>query len=105
MYDCVPYRFFDVAPDDLVADGVYNSLAIALMGGRHREVSMALLAKELGATKKQRFLSLQKRMSVVSTRIPTPRVTHQTAARPPFRIQRVTFRRLASLGSSRSLHT
>ena len=51
---CLPpfvVRFFETTPSDLIRDGLYKDLALALMCGRHRDVSIALLAKKLGATK------------------------------------------------------
>ena len=41
-------------PLDLIDDGLYNDLAIPLMRGKHREVSVALLAKRLGARQRSR---------------------------------------------------
>ena len=47
----VPPRFFETTPSDLICDGLYKDLAVAFMSGQHREVSFAILAKKLGATK------------------------------------------------------
>ena len=48
---CIFGRFFEVTPRDLIADGLYNDLAVSCHAGPHRQVSLALLAQELGATK------------------------------------------------------
>ena len=42
--------FFEVTPRDLIADGLYNDLAVGCHSNPHRQVSLALLAKALGAT-------------------------------------------------------
>lgn len=42
--------FFATTPLDLIDDGLYNDLAVPLIPGRHFDVSIALLAKRLGAT-------------------------------------------------------
>jgi len=41
-------RFFDLTPDDLIRDGLYKKIAVAFHPEPHREISIALLAKELG---------------------------------------------------------
>ena len=46
---CAFSLFFASTPDELVRRGLYNDLAVALHSGEHREVSMALLMKKLGA--------------------------------------------------------
>ena len=48
---CVFGRFFEVTPRDLIADGLYNDLAVGCHADPHRQVSIALLAQALGATK------------------------------------------------------
>ena len=48
---CIFGHFFEVTPRDLIADGLYHDLAIGCHSGPHRQVSLALLAKALGATK------------------------------------------------------
>jgi len=47
---CVFGRFFEVTPRDLIADGLYDDLAVGCHADPHRQVSLALLAKALGAT-------------------------------------------------------
>jgi len=47
---CQFKRFFEVTPQELIADGLYKSLARSCFPGRHHPVSLALLAKDLGAT-------------------------------------------------------
>ena len=50
---CIFGHFFEVTPRDLIADGLYHDIAIGCHSGPHRQVSLALLAKALGATKRQ----------------------------------------------------
>jgi len=47
---CLFSKFFEVTPQELIADGLYKSLARSCFPGRHHPVSLALLAKDLGAT-------------------------------------------------------
>ena len=49
---CEFAKFFTTTPEDLLAEGLYSQLAIALQPGAHREVSLALCAKSLGAIEK-----------------------------------------------------
>lgn len=46
---CAFSRVFDTTPQDLKDIGLYKKLATPFVGGVHREVSLALFAKELGA--------------------------------------------------------
>ena len=48
---CIFGRFFEVTPRDLIADGLYDDLAVGCHADPHRQVSIALLAQALGATK------------------------------------------------------
>ncbi|EOD14409.1 hypothetical protein EMIHUDRAFT_451815 [Emiliania huxleyi CCMP1516] len=48
---CIFGRFFEVTPRDLIADGLYNDLAVGCHADPHRQVSIAHLAQALGATK------------------------------------------------------
>ena len=48
---CIFAHFFEVTPRDLLSDGLYNDLAVGCHSDPHRQVSLALLAKALGATK------------------------------------------------------
>ena len=48
---CEFQRFFEVTPEDLVNDGLYNALAISMWGGIHRDLSVKLACKELGAVR------------------------------------------------------
>ena len=50
---CIFGHFFEVTPRDLIANGLYHDLAVGCHSGPHRQVSLALLAKALGATKRQ----------------------------------------------------
>ena len=36
-------------PDDLVADGLYSDIATSVYGGMHRQVSIAIIARNMGA--------------------------------------------------------
>mmetsp|Transcript_10123 Transcript_10123/g.30017 ORF Transcript_10123/g.30017 Transcript_10123/m.30017 type:complete len:139 (+) Transcript_10123:611-1027(+) len=47
---CLFSKFFETTPQELIAGGLYKDLARSCFAGRHREVSLALLAKSLGAT-------------------------------------------------------
>uniref|UniRef100_A0A0D3KIZ3 Uncharacterized protein n=1 Tax=Emiliania huxleyi (strain CCMP1516) TaxID=280463 RepID=A0A0D3KIZ3_EMIH1 len=47
---CQFSRFFEVTPQELIAGGLYKDLAKSCFPGRHRKVSLVLLAKSLGAT-------------------------------------------------------
>ena len=51
LHDCqVPFsHFFDAVPRELLARGIFNDLAIPLQPPPYRDVSMALLARALGA--------------------------------------------------------
>ncbi|EOD10874.1 hypothetical protein EMIHUDRAFT_215127 [Emiliania huxleyi CCMP1516] len=49
---CIFGHFFEVTPRDLIADGLYNDLAVGCHADPHRQVSLALLAQALGATKR-----------------------------------------------------
>jgi len=56
---CPFERLFQTTPEELVSDGLYNKLAVACHPGPHRPVSLALVAKELGAVpKKSKFAAL-----------------------------------------------
>ena len=47
---CEFATFFSTTPGDLVSDGLYKALAVAFVhGSAHRQVSLALFAKALGA--------------------------------------------------------
>jgi len=49
--------FFGTTPQELIDDGIYSDIAIALHTPPHRAVSLALLAQALGATKGKGRLS------------------------------------------------
>jgi len=46
---CEFATFFATTPQDLIANGLYKALALAYMPGHFRPVSLALIAKKLGA--------------------------------------------------------
>jgi hypothetical protein len=46
---CEFARFFSTTPQDLIVDGLYKPLAVALHPGHFHPVSVALVAKKLGA--------------------------------------------------------
>ena len=45
--------FQNTTPGDLIADGIYADIALGLFPGFHRQISLALIAKALGATPKR----------------------------------------------------
>uniref|UniRef100_A0A0D3KZR9 Uncharacterized protein n=2 Tax=Emiliania huxleyi TaxID=2903 RepID=A0A0D3KZR9_EMIH1 len=47
---CQFSKFFETTPQELIAGGLYKDLAKSCFPGRHRKVSLVLLAKSLGAT-------------------------------------------------------
>jgi len=63
-------RFFVTTPADLIEDGLYKDLAVALMhGDDFRSVSYVLLAIRLGATEKGKLKRTASREES-STRVP-----------------------------------
>ena len=48
---CAFGTFFGTTPQELIDEGIYKELAIALHTPPHRAVSLALVAQALGATK------------------------------------------------------
>ena len=74
---CIFGHFFEVTPRDLIADGLYDSLAVGCYTGPHRHVSIALLAKALGASRQQGVSSLVRlassRSSSVGVRVASSR--------------------------------
>eukprot|EP00966_Prymnesium_polylepis_P302716 6993480-Prymnesium_polylepis.1 len=69
---CAFSHFFETTPDMLIEHGLYKRIAVALYPGQHRTVSMALMAKELGAVKKR---SKVKGALVASARSSSQRVS------------------------------
>ena len=66
---CEYARFFQTTPADLLEDGLYKTLAIATLPGEsHRAISMALIAKALGAVPQQ-GISMSK---AVGRHVPIP---------------------------------
>jgi hypothetical protein len=58
VHECDPTRggcefasFFLTTPQDMISDGLYARVAIALHSGQHRTVSLCLLAREVGAVR------------------------------------------------------
>jgi hypothetical protein len=65
---CEFSRFFATTPQDLIADGLYKALALAYYPGHFRPVSIALIAKKLGAVNHRSWRStLQLSSSPVGT--------------------------------------
>jgi hypothetical protein len=65
---CEFSRFFATTPLDLIADGLYKALALAYYPGHFRPVSIALIAKKLGAVNHRSWRStLQLSSSPVGT--------------------------------------
>jgi hypothetical protein len=50
---CAFDRFFETTPEDLVIDGLYKKIANACHTGPHRDVSLALIIKVMGAVEEQ----------------------------------------------------
>ena len=44
-------RFFETTPPDLINDGLYSTIAIALYETPHRKISLALAAQAMGAVR------------------------------------------------------
>ena len=64
---CEFASFFDSTPQELIDDGIYKDITIALHTPPHRAVSLALVAQALGAVKRRRpALILPKRRRVRS---------------------------------------
>ena len=53
---CEFSTFFRTTPEDLIRDGLYKKLALAAMPPPLRDVSLALIAKEFGATTQKNLL-------------------------------------------------
>ena len=68
---CIFGHFFEVTPRDLIADGLYHDLAVGCHSGPHRQVSLALLAQALGATKQT--AQSRVRRGTALARTPQPR--------------------------------
>ena len=51
---CEFARMFSTTPQDVIADGLYKALALAYYPGHFRPVSIALVAKKLGAVSRPR---------------------------------------------------
>ena len=49
---CQFSRFFQTTPQDLIDDGLYKAIAIAIHPGAHRAVSLSLVAMACGALPK-----------------------------------------------------
>jgi len=50
---CLFEKFFETTPQELIGSGIYKKIAVACHPGPHRPVSLALIAKELGAVPKK----------------------------------------------------
>jgi len=55
---CIFGRFFQTTPQDLIDDGIYRMLAVPCYEGAHREVSLVLVAKSLGAQERWKMKEL-----------------------------------------------
>ena len=62
-------RFFQTTPGDLIDDGIYSQLALALYDGVHREVSLRLVAETLGARGGRSRFSLVGRLQTRLSRL------------------------------------
>jgi len=56
---CVFEHLFQSTPQDLINTGLYKRIAVPLEAGSHRQISLALVAKELGAATVRRSSSMQ----------------------------------------------
>ena len=89
---CAFSHFFESTPADLIQDGLYATLALAAYPGKsHRSVSMALLAKALGAAPKssrdRAFDLMQASARAVQTAVTPEESLAQRAVR---RVRRVS---------------
>lgn len=62
-------RFFQTTPGDLIDDGIYSEIALALYDGVHREVSLRLVAEKLGARGGRSRFSLVGRLQTRLSRL------------------------------------
>ena len=60
---CEFSRFFSTTPQDLIVDGLYKALALAYYPGHFRPVSLALVAKKLGAVSRRGMRSWRSSLS------------------------------------------
>ena len=60
---CEFVRFFSTTPQDLIVDGLYKALALAYYPGHFRPVSLALVAKKLGAVSRRGMRSWRSSLS------------------------------------------
>ena len=60
---CEFVRFFSTTPQDLIVDGLYKALALAYYPGHFRPVSLALVAKKLGAVSRRGMRSWRNSLS------------------------------------------
>ena len=71
-HGCEFGHFFSTTPQDLIENGIYGPLAITFSWGEHRQVSLVLAAKVLGAVEKQgsnQLAQLRARRSQVSSKL------------------------------------
>ena len=62
-------RFFQTTPGDLIDDGIYSEIALALYDGVHREVSLRRVAEKLGARGGRSRFSLVGRLQTRLSRL------------------------------------
>uniref|UniRef100_A0A7S0J4D0 TIR domain-containing protein n=1 Tax=Calcidiscus leptoporus TaxID=127549 RepID=A0A7S0J4D0_9EUKA len=72
---CEFSTFFETTPPDLINDGLYSTIAVALYEGPHRKVSLALAAQAMGAVR-------CKPMWASSVQLQVRRMPEENAARP-----------------------
>ena len=72
VHECDPTRggcefgaFFSTTPQELIDDGLYARVAIALHSGQHRTVSLCLLAREVGAVRYRMKEALREKSGAV----------------------------------------
>jgi len=75
---CEFREFFGTTPQELIDDGIYSDIAIALHTPPHRAVSLALVGKALGATQgklKDRLSRIMNALSTGSFNLPKGRIS------------------------------
>jgi len=84
---CTFDRFFQTTPQELIEAGLYRRIAVALQPGPHRQISLAMAAKELGAHDVQRRslsgrLAASQRRTLVSTTTKLGSLAGRLSVRP-----------------------
>ena len=72
-------HFFQTTPEDLIADGLFQALAVAFFAGPHREVSISIYAKTFGAKLSARHHSKQPKNAKSASAAPVAPVEASSA--------------------------